>query len=405
MMERKTSGFELKRLDEKGQFVARIARLNQIDLDNDVTLPGAFGNDQVAPILVGHNWQQIPLGKAAIREEGDEVLAYGTLNLALDAGRSFYEALKFDVAHPPTESEFSYGFVVKASEPGLFTGQRVRFLKSLHVLEVSGVIAGAGDTALVAVKNASERWDREEVLSYFRTLPIVEQQARIEQVRGLCAEINFLITAAEFEALTAEKALTGKAFKYKFVYPPPEDPRRQAATAGLIAAAAELRSTEPSLRFFTEALPGDDEVDFISAHPLVGASGIPAHPNVVAVHEKLSPAEVLETVGHEVAHFARPGLPEPKVEEFGRELARKHNLRPALVPVPVFLTPEEARELRKHQTVHYSPGLNAEFVLALRAVPAQRPQPTVPADRLTVPADRLTPSPLSGRPVPQPSHV
>lgn len=398
-MIRKTAGFELKRLDEKGAFIARIARLNAIDRDNDVTLPGAFGNSQVAPILVAHRWDQIHLGKAAIREERDEVLAYGKLNLALDAGRALYEALKFDMAtSPPTETEFSYGYEVKAAEPGVFAGQRVRFLKSVRVLEVSVVLAGAGDTALVAVKSGAS-WDREELVARLLTLPREQQEAWIIQAQAACVEANLLLQDIAFDRLLddgAGKSRTG-AFKYRFTTLRVEDPRRQAATAGLIAATAELRSTEPYLRFFTEALPGD-EMDFISAHPLVGASNIPAHPNVVAVHEKLSPAEVLETVGHEVAHFARPGLPEPKVEEFGRELARKHNLRPALVPVPVFVSAREARELRKHHAVHYSPLLNAEFFLSYAPGPTPRADSHHKLVAESHPFDRLVP--VSGRPSP-----
>lgn len=144
----------VKQLNEKGEGVAVIATLNVIDLDRDVTLPGAFG-EQVVPMVPAHDWMEAPIGKAALREAEKEVIAEFQLNLKTDAGRNWYEALKFDLDRPPMKQQYSYGFSIVESESGMFENQRVRFLKSLQVHEISPVLLGAGvGTGTLALKGA-----------------------------------------------------------------------------------------------------------------------------------------------------------------------------------------------------------------------------------------------------------
>jgi len=151
----KTRQFQVKKLSDKGQGVAVIATLNVIDKDNDVTLPGAFG-EQVVPMVPAHDWHSAPIGKATLHEEGDEVLADFQLNLETSLGRDWYEALKFDLNNPPPKQEFSYGFSVLEFDQGQFEGRPVRFLKSLKVHEISPVLLGAGvATRTLALKIAS----------------------------------------------------------------------------------------------------------------------------------------------------------------------------------------------------------------------------------------------------------
>ena len=133
----------IKALDETGTGTALIATLNVEDSDGDVTLPGAFGN-QNAKIIPAHDWQHVPLGKAKIREEGNDVLADFKLNLNIEAARDWHEALKHDLANGPPLQEWSYGFGIEEASFGDFEGHEVRFLKKLKVREISPVIVGAG---------------------------------------------------------------------------------------------------------------------------------------------------------------------------------------------------------------------------------------------------------------------
>jgi hypothetical protein len=386
--ERKTVTAHLESANGAGEFAARLARLNAIDKDGDVALPGAFGS-QVAPLLVSHQWNTIPLGKVWIRERADEVLAEGKINRGLEQGRALHEAMKFDLAHPPSEFEFSYGFQVLDAGPGTFQGQRVRFLKSVRVLEVSCVVAGAGDTRLLNVKHV-EAADEDEL------------RRRAETLLAMVTQVRLALMAAHLDALAeeAEEAQKRFRFRYRFINSPGANPRWPLACGVLKAAAAELGAPEPYLRFYRDAQPGE-EPDFVSDSPLLGASNIPAHPRVVAVHEKLSRGAMIETIAHEVLHCVRPALPEEKAVHFAREFSRDidYASRLHLVEVPIFVTADEARELRRqHQPVHYSKSLNMEFTVGVVPVPAQS-APRVHASGHETQA-RSVPGPVTGRPCP-----
>ena len=112
-IERKSVQIELKE-DKPGSFIARIATLNIIDKDGDKTLPGAFEQDKevlISAYMHGSWMGELPIGKAVIKESGDEVLAEGEFNLKTETGREHYETLKFSGGL----QEWSYGFTVDES--------------------------------------------------------------------------------------------------------------------------------------------------------------------------------------------------------------------------------------------------------------------------------------------------
>lgn len=139
----KTKRFRLKDVGGEGVVSAVIATLNVKDHDGDVTVKGAFG-DQTVPVLPTHNWASVPLGKATIRESGDDVIAEMKFNLESETAREWYSALKFDYENGDPLQEYSYGFDVVEADRGEFKGERVQFLRKLRALEVSPVLLGAG---------------------------------------------------------------------------------------------------------------------------------------------------------------------------------------------------------------------------------------------------------------------
>ena len=150
-IEHKSISVELK--DEReGSFVARIATLNVRDKDNDITKPGAFkGNKTVLVSAYMHgSWMgQLPVGKADIKEVGDEVIAEGQFNLKTSEGKDTYEAIKF----APELQEWSYGFYPVEANDGEGEDEGARILKKVEVKEISPVLVGAGvDTATLAIK-------------------------------------------------------------------------------------------------------------------------------------------------------------------------------------------------------------------------------------------------------------
>ena len=149
---KKRKQFRVKAVSAKGEVTAVFATLNVKDHDGDVTLPGAFG-EQSVPIVPTHNWGSVPLGKAKIREDGDDAIAKMQFNLDSSAGREWFSALKFDFETDPLQ-EYSYAFDVLESGKGDHEGEAVQFLKKLKVFEVSPVLLGAGvNTRTLAVKS------------------------------------------------------------------------------------------------------------------------------------------------------------------------------------------------------------------------------------------------------------
>ena len=138
----------------EGEVKAIFATTNVIDLDQDVTLPGAFtDNEKVRIAAWGHNWETLPVGRGEIHEEGQRAVMDGRFFLDTEAGKQHYLTVK----NLGDLQEWSYGFDILEAEPGMFDGQEVRFLKKLRVHEVSPVMLGAGiDTYTAAIKVAKE---------------------------------------------------------------------------------------------------------------------------------------------------------------------------------------------------------------------------------------------------------
>ena len=159
-MERKTVRGEIKEAAEgasEGVVVARIATFNAKDKDGDITLAGAFG-EQTVPMVYGHDWLSMPIGKGRIYEEADSAIFEGQFNLNIEPGREAFESVKFmgDL------QEWSYGYEVKDYE----MTKEARILKSLGVKEASPVLVGAGmDTGTLLVKSRDNTMNLIEVLA------------------------------------------------------------------------------------------------------------------------------------------------------------------------------------------------------------------------------------------------
>lgn len=151
IMEHKATLVELKE-EKEGSFTARIATLNVIDEDGDITKPGAFPKNKTVIVSAYQHgsWMgELPVGKAVIREQGDEVLADGQFNLNTVTGREHYQTAKFS----PELVQWSYGYEVKEWEHSEIDGNKVRIIKKVEPFEISPVILGAGvNTGLVAIK-------------------------------------------------------------------------------------------------------------------------------------------------------------------------------------------------------------------------------------------------------------
>lgn len=160
--ERSMSGAERKSLRveikdaEKGIVEAVFATLEQKDHDDDWTLPGAFGEQNVRVSAYGHtSWRgALPVGRGKIREEGNKAIAELKFFMGTQHGRDHFEVIK----EMGDLQEWSYGFdVLERGELTEELRQRgvARVLKKLKVHEVSPVMLAAGvGTQTLAIKEA-----------------------------------------------------------------------------------------------------------------------------------------------------------------------------------------------------------------------------------------------------------
>lgn len=317
MIERKTARAFLKRLDEEGTGVAKIASLRVVDLDGDYTEPGAFTQDgePVVPLLYGHAWSSFPVGKAVIREEGDDVLAYFSLILRGTGGKEMYEYLLHDFQNPPSRAEFSYGFTIPpggAKTRTLEDGRRVRVLQKIQVHEVSSVIKGAGiDTGLVTVKGVS---GHQEMLEYLQGLPSDQQEAWLVAAQALCAEARVFLLDIAFDDLLAGKQ------DYRFIHTEPWDGRVLLAQSVMAEACSELGCRLPkTFKFFTSCDP--EKADFVDA-PM---DGFCTKAGEIGLSWNLTHEEIVLVAAHEAAHLV--GLDEPEASLFGEDFARRHSAK------------------------------------------------------------------------------
>jgi len=135
-----------------GKFKAVFSTFNVIDLDGDVTLPGAFKEGEEVRISYwSHRWHDLPVGKGVIYSDDKKAWVEGEFFLDTEAGRETYMTVK----NLGGLQEYSYGYDVLDSATGQFKDKQVRFLKSLKVFEVSPVFLGAGiGTQTLEIKGA-----------------------------------------------------------------------------------------------------------------------------------------------------------------------------------------------------------------------------------------------------------
>lgn len=126
-----------------GDVTALFARLNVIDADGDVTLPGAF--TEGAPVIIGayshRSWTgALPVGKGVISTSGDSAIMTGQFFMTVAEARSTFEVVR----ELGPLGQWSYGYDATLFEYGDWEGRTVRFLKALTVHEVSPTLVGAG---------------------------------------------------------------------------------------------------------------------------------------------------------------------------------------------------------------------------------------------------------------------
>jgi HK97 family phage prohead protease len=220
---------------EKGEITGVFSTLGVVDSDMDVTLKGAFENGAKVRISAyGHkSWEgALPVGKATIKEVGNEAIFDGRIFLDTQAGRDTFTVIK-ELGEDGLQ-EFSYGYDPIEYSFGEHEGQPVRFLTKVKVHEVSPVLLGAGvGTRLLTAKSGMKFSDHVEAV-------LADLDALLERatdVVALRAEKGKAISEDSAARLTAIKSRLEELVA-RTPIPPADD---WSAALDLLAASASLR--------------------------------------------------------------------------------------------------------------------------------------------------------------------
>ena len=143
LSEERTKRFTLRldKQDEDGErsVTALFATFNVVDLDGDVTEPGAFGKQSVLMGAYNHNPGMLPPGKGATYEEDDTALFKGRF-FTTSSGTEHYTTIK----EAGGTMEWSYRFFVEDGGFETRDGENVFIIRKAKVTHVAPVEAGAG---------------------------------------------------------------------------------------------------------------------------------------------------------------------------------------------------------------------------------------------------------------------
>jgi len=251
------TGFQIKQADQ-GEVIARIATLNTKDLDADLILPGAFGEQAVQVSAFGHqSWHgELPVGTGRVFERGKEALAELKFFMSTTGGKDTFETIR----GLGELSEWSFGFSVRRSaEPD--EAQRAlgvkRVLRELKVHEVSPVLKGAGIQT--------------------QTLSVKCDQCGVDEAS----------TVGRGELERAEMALRGPGTAKA------RDLASFAAYAGHVLTGLPNRILEPTIKFYAR-----------SDRPASNGYVVPGIP-VINVAADLAGEQLVKTILHESKHLAQ----------------------------------------------------------------------------------------------------
>ena len=198
--------YKLKEFDigDKGAFKAVFATMNVIDAHDDLTLPGAFREQEI--IIGGWNhasWntgtESLPVGRGRIFEKGNEAIVEGQFFLSTTAGYETYKTIK----EIGKLQEWSYSLPEIEYEYKTMDDRIIRILKKIKVNEVAPVLMGAGkETRTIDIKtNTKEK----------KGLSFLEHT---EKVKNECKELTQRIKKIDDLRKTQNRLFSKKSIDY-----------------------------------------------------------------------------------------------------------------------------------------------------------------------------------------------
>jgi len=192
--------------DQTGEFRARLATLNVVDKDFDVSLPGSFpdGKRILISAYQHMSWYgALPVGDGVVGSNAGEAWVDGKFWLDTESGLQTYKVVK----NAGDLQEWSYGYDVPAdgfsvdkADLEQFPGA-VRIIKQQDVFEGSPVLVGAGvNTGTEFIKSIQEPYADEAA----RVLALAKAWLdRSRELAALRAKEGRVLSTANRERLTA----------------------------------------------------------------------------------------------------------------------------------------------------------------------------------------------------------
>ncbi|PUA43461.1 HK97 family phage prohead protease [Pseudomonas protegens] len=139
---------ELKSVDDAGNFEAYAAVFNNVDLGDDVIMPGAFTRVKAMrngklKLALYHDLTRL-VGAADYVQDDHGLLLKGQVNLNVSYARDAYELMKADIL-----DSMSIGFNTIKADFEERAGRRVRLIKEAELWEASFVPFGMNPEAQV----------------------------------------------------------------------------------------------------------------------------------------------------------------------------------------------------------------------------------------------------------------
>lgn len=140
--------FELKAVDDAGNFEGYAAVFNNVDLGDDVILPGAFTRVKTTrggklKLALYHDLTRL-VGAADYSQDDHGLYLKGKVNLAVSYARDAYELMKAEIL-----DSMSIGFNTIKADFEERAGRRVRIIKEAELWEASFVPFGMNPAAQV----------------------------------------------------------------------------------------------------------------------------------------------------------------------------------------------------------------------------------------------------------------
>ncbi|MFE6848959.1 hypothetical protein [Streptomyces sp. NPDC057686] len=321
-MERKKFTPVIRGVDGAGKVSIIVATLNQIDHDDDVALPGFFGQ-QVTTVVPSHGHTHVPLGNAIVRETATEVIADIKFNLRVNAAIDWYEAIRYDFENPPALQEYSYAwsFSPGGYRYGELNGKRVRFLQPLSdgrpgmdLMEISPVLRGAGvGVRTLAVKRYSQPPRSEnELRAELQRIKDAFQRRQLQDIRDQNRDEmrREELRGTLYDARQTFLKITGIPYSRDAEWLVPVEVRA-AAEASVRLYAPQLGLDRESMKIVwfsaeddTGASNPGEFADFYAEKPLLGKCHPQTEPNVIYLNSSLSSDEAHSVAAHELKHLA-----------------------------------------------------------------------------------------------------